>query len=126
MSALYAGIGCRRGCPAEEILALLAEALRQAGAEEVAGLATTERKRDESGLVEAAQRLARPLRYLADAELAAVRGAGPSPAAERALGLPSVAEAAALAAAGPKARLRLARIKSERATCALAEAEERP
>ncbi len=124
MSALYAGIGCRRDCPAEEILALLAEALRRAGAEEVAGLATAERKRDEGGLIEAARRLARPLRYLADAELAAVQAATPSPAAERALGLPSVAEAAALAAAGPRARLRLARIKSERATCALAEAEE--
>jgi cobalt-precorrin 5A hydrolase len=41
-------------------------------------------------------------------------------------GVPSVAEAAALAAAGPKARLILPRIVVGPATCALASTEEAP
>ncbi len=124
MTALFAGIGCRRGCSAEEILELLARALEAAGATEIAALATAEQKRGEPGLAEAASRLSRPLLFLGKADLAAQESVlrSPSLAAKRALGLPSVAEAAALAAAGAGARLRLARVKSERATCALAEA----
>ncbi len=123
MSALYAGIGCRRGCSAEEILALLAEALQQAGAEEITALASSEHKRDEAGLAEAAAKLKKPLKLIPAAELEQAEPAVEthSPAAEKALGLPSVAEAAALAAAGPKARLRLRRLQSAQATCALAE-----
>lgn len=123
MSGIYAGIGCRRGCNAEEILALISKALADAGAKEVTALATIEHKRGEAGLAEAAKRLNKPLHYLAARRLAEAeaRVLTRSEPAERALDLSSVAEAAALAAAGPKARLRLARIQSERATCALAE-----
>ncbi|MEQ8651096.1 MAG: cobalamin biosynthesis protein [Kiloniellales bacterium] len=124
MSALYAGIGCRRGCPAEEILALIARALAEVGAAEVTALATLEQKRHEAGLSEAAERLNKPLHYLSTEALASAEAKieTRSEAAARALDLVSVAEAAALAAAGPDSRLRLPRIQSERATCALAEA----
>ncbi len=123
MSALYAGIGCRRGCQAEEILALIARALAEVGAVEVTALATVEHKRDETGLKEAARHLDKPLHYVAANRLAQVepRILTRSQAADRALSLTSVAEAAALAAAGPDGHLRLPRIQSERATCALAE-----
>ncbi len=123
MSKLYAGIGCRRGCPAEEILALLERALGERTASEVAALATGEAKRGERGIAEAASRLAKPLHYLSQAEMAAVEEGVEtrSRPAERALGVAAVAEAAALAAAGPQARLRVPRIQSARATCALAE-----
>ncbi len=49
----------------------------------------------------------------------------PSPAAKVCFGIPSVAEAAALAAAGPGSRLLVARISLPDATCAIAAAVRR-
>ncbi len=109
-----AGIGCRRGCPAAAILAVV----RQAGGADL--LAAPAWKRQEPGLIEAARMLGRPLRFVDDAALAAVQALCPtrSAVAARVTGHASVAEAAALAGGGTLVRARLA---NGWATCALAE-----
>jgi cobalt-precorrin 5A hydrolase len=62
----------------------------------------------------------------ADLELASARGATWSARVLALAGVPSVAEAAALAACGPKAKLILPRIVVGPVACALASAEEAP
>ncbi len=123
MSSVVAGIGCRSGCPAGEILALLEQALQQAGHPEVSALATSDHKREEQGIIEAAATLNKPLHFISLEGLmgaeAMLRTVSETVAAHT--GFPSIAEAAALAAAGPDARLLLPRIHSARVTCALAE-----
>ncbi len=118
---IVAGIGCRRDCAAEEVLALVRLAATRAGAAPTA-LATSAAKAATPALREAASVLALPLLAVPGPALEAMasRCATRSPASLRATGLPSLAEAAALAAAGAGSRLLLARIAGARATCALA------
>lgn len=119
---MIAGLGLRRGCTAEELLALV----RQAGVtvrRPIAALAAPAFRRGEPGLVEAASYLQVDLLLIDDHALHAMqpRCVTHSTLVERAVGHSSVAEASALAAAGPRGRLVLPRIKSRSATCALAE-----
>ncbi len=116
---IVAGIGCRRNCPAEDIMALVRQAEALTGP--VEALAAPAFKQDEPGLLEAARQLGVALRFVPDAALAAAQGAcvTASAAAERATGFASVAEAAALADGGT---LLLPRIAGARATCAVARA----
>lgn len=116
---IVAGIGCRRGCPAADIVALVQLAQRQAGCR-VDALATPEFKRDEAGLHEAARILNVGVRLIDATALAAVQPRCPtrSIAAARHTGVASVAEGSALAATG--GTLLLARIANGQATCALA------
>jgi cobalt-precorrin 5A hydrolase len=86
------------------------------------GLFTIRDKDKELGLVEAAGRLGLSLIFL---PREALREQAPfirtrSAAAESRFGVPSVAEAAALAGAGPNAVLIVARIAGNGATCAIA------
>ncbi len=115
---IVAGIGCRRCCPASDIIALV----HQAGGADA--LAAPAWKQDEPGLLEAADRLGLPLSFVDDAALAAVQAQCPTQSAvvARAVGVASVAEAAALAGGGA---LVLARISGGMATLALAEVEGR-
>ncbi|WP_119142067.1 cobalamin biosynthesis protein [Pseudomonas reidholzensis] len=71
MPALYAGFGCRRGCPADTLEALLRQALDTLGLplSAIAGIASIELKADEAGLHELADRLARPLQLFSPAQL---------------------------------------------------------
>jgi cobalt-precorrin 5A hydrolase len=118
---VIAGIGCRAGCSAAEVVALVAAASASAG-RAASALAAPEFKRDEAGLHEAARLLDLPL-LLVDREalVAAQPGCSTrSETAERRVGVASVAEGCALAAAGHGGRLILARIAGPRATCALA------
>jgi len=127
---IVAGIGCRKGASAEEIGAALDTALERAGRPlaRIELLATTARKREQEGIAAAAA--ARGLRVVyveADAlEVASARGATWSRRVLALAGVPSVAEAAALAAGGPKARLILPRIVVGPVTCALASYEATP
>lgn len=120
---LAIGVGCRRDCPGEAIAALAQAALARARGEPMA-LFTLEDKRGQAGPLEAARLLGLELRYLSRAQLAAVsKGVvTPSAQAQNMFGVAAVAEAAALAGAGPGARLVVARIAGGGATCALAEA----
>ena len=119
--ALIAGLGCRRGCGAAEIIALLRRAEAACGAP-LAALAAPAAKCTEPGLIAAAAALNLPLRPIAPAALAAAQAGcvTRSPAAARALGVASVAEGCALAAAGEGGWLKLPRIASAAATCAVA------
>ena len=129
-AVIVAGIGCRKGASAAEIEAAIAAALAQAlCAPETLGLiATSDGKGGEAGIVAAAA--ARGVRLVlvgpADLEAAGTRTQSSSPRVLALTGVPSVAEAAALAAGGPKARLLLPRIVVGPVTCALAATEDAP
>ncbi|CAA9460603.1 MAG: Cobalt-precorrin 5A hydrolase / Cobalt-precorrin-3 C(17)-methyltransferase [uncultured Rubrobacteraceae bacterium] len=96
--SLVAGVGCSRGAAAEEIVALLRSSLEEAGLSEksVASLASIDAKRDEAGLLEAAERLGVPLRFYPAGALSAVEAPNPSSVVREAVGTPSVAEAAVM------------------------------
>jgi len=123
-SAVAIGVGCRKDCAADAIEALVRRALGQVPAAAPLGLFTLVDKSGEAGLIEAADRLGLDLTYLPRETLRSRAAAvqTPSPHAETLFGVPSVAEAAALAGAGPKSVLIVARIAADGATCAIAEA----
>jgi cobalt-precorrin 5A hydrolase len=116
------GIGCRKNCPADAIETLARQVLGGIADAVPSGLFTLVDKQGEPGLVEAASRLGLNLTYLsrdalkARAEDVQTR----SPLAESLFGIPSVAEAAALAGAGPASVLIVPRIAANGATCAIA------
>ncbi|MDB1088448.1 precorrin-3B C(17)-methyltransferase [Streptomyces sp. ACA25] len=126
--SLLVGVGASRGVPADEILTLLERTLAGAGLSprSVAGLATVEAKAGEPGLLEAARRLGLPLTTYSADRLAGVEVPHPSEHPLRAVGTPSVAEAAALTAAGAGGALVVPKQKSApegrpaMATCAVA------
>ena len=129
-AVIVAGIGCRRGTAAAEIEAAINAALERAGRPlaKLDLIATISTKRDEEGIAAAAKARGVRLAFVdqADLEQASARGATWSERVLALAGVPSVAEAAALAAAGPKARLILTRIVVGPATCALASDEGAP
>ena len=114
--AIVAGVGCRRGTGADEIVALVEAALAAAGAspQALVAIGTLDRKAAEPGLLAAAARLGVPLRTFSADQLAA-SGDQASSKIQALVGVLSVAEATALRA-GP---LLLSKLKSARATCAL-------
>ncbi|MBD0709957.1 L-threonine-O-3-phosphate decarboxylase [Streptomyces sp. CBMA291] len=99
-------MGARPGVPADEILALVGAVLREAGLRrtDVASLATLAARAAEPGITEAARTLGVPVRGYTAGELAAVRVPHPSALPLAATGTASVAEAAALLAAGRSGR----------------------
>lgn len=121
---IVAGIGCRRGATSHDIITLVRRALEvAAGGNAVLGaLATPRFKGDEPGLTHAATMLGVPLTLVDEAALIAAqpRCATTSVHAAATTGVASVAEGAALAAAGADAILLLPRISGSGVTCALA------
>ncbi|WP_329144138.1 precorrin-3B C(17)-methyltransferase [Streptomyces niveus] len=125
--SLVVGVGASRGVGVDEVYGLVVDVLRDAGlsALSVGELATVDAKADEPGIVGAAAELGVPVRtYPADV-LASVDVPSPSDAPLAAVGTPSVAEAAALAAAGRGGELLVPKRKSSpqgrpaMATCAV-------
>jgi len=116
---IVAGIGCTRGCPAEEIVAVIEAAQAQAGCR-VDRLAAPDFKKDEAGLIEAARWLRLEMALVDSAAMQAVQARCPTTSLRTLAetGFASVCEAAALASSG--GTLLLARIAHARATCALA------
>lgn len=100
--SLVVGVGASRGAGADEIDAAIDAALSEGGVSplSVTALATVDAKADEPGLVAVAERRGLPLVTHAAQTLAGVTVPNPSEAADRAVGTPSVAEAAALVTAG--------------------------
>lgn len=97
---LVAGLGCSSGAPTDEVEALLSAALRDANFDP-AGLgllATLDRKLTEPAIQQVAARLGLELRGFPPAALASVAIPNPSEVVRRAVGTPSVAEAAAILA----------------------------
>ncbi|MCW6510641.1 cobalamin biosynthesis protein [Lichenifustis flavocetrariae] len=118
---LAIGVGCRRECSAATIVALVTETCTGLDRTD-ARLFTLEAKHAEPGLHEAAALLDLPMIFL---PLGALNAALPgvsirSARVEQAVGVASVAEAAALAGAGAGARLLVSRRVSAGATCAIA------
>ncbi len=121
---IVAGIGCRRGAGAAAIEHSIEAALAECRLERSAlnALATAAEKGDEPGLRDAANRLSLPLILVAQPELALASDRALS-FSQRVLdlkGVPSIAETAAIAAAGRDARLLAARVSNREATCAIA------
>ncbi|MEV4328883.1 cobalamin biosynthesis protein, partial [Microbispora rosea] len=117
--SLVVGVGASRGVAAEEVLALIHDALAEAGLSprSVARLATADVKADEAGIVAAARALGVPLVTHPAERLADVEVPHPSEVVRRAVGTPSVAEAAALADGG---ELLVPKRRSAMATAAVA------
>ncbi|MGD9512219.1 MAG: cobalamin biosynthesis protein [Geminicoccaceae bacterium] len=120
---IVAGFGFRQGASSGDILAALDAALAAHGRREVAALATSQDKAAEPGLLAAGRALGRPVTALPQEKLLAVahQTLTRSDRSMEATGLPSLSEAAALAAAGEAARLLGPRVVVGAATCALAE-----
>lgn len=99
-ASLAVGVGASKGAPAEEVVGLIRDTLNEAGLSplSIAELVTVDAKADEPGIVAAAARFGVPLRTYAAEELARIEVPNPSGAPLAAVGTPSVAEAAALAA----------------------------
>ena len=118
------GVGCARGCPADELIDLVMRELARANvnAASIAGIFSVDLKADEPALEALANMLAVPLRIFDRDSLRAEapRLQNPSDAVQDEIGIPGVAEAAALAAAGPEGSLIHPKAKSEQATMALA------
>jgi len=121
---IVAGVGCRRGAPAPDIEAAIRAALDRAGvaAHALDCIATMAAKNREAGIAAAAEKLGVDVVLVPDADLVAAsdRTATRSERVLALTGVPSVAETAALAAAGPSARLIGPRLVIGGVTCALA------
>jgi cobalt-precorrin 5A hydrolase len=118
---IVAGVGFRGSAGADEIVALVERALALAPGR-LARLATVRALADAPAFQDAARRLAVPAMGVDEATLKATEPRLKTRSARslQAHAVGSVAEAAALGAAGPGSTLLLARIASPVATCALA------
>ncbi len=121
-AVVVAGLGCRRGVALAAVLAILRDAEAASGARPTR-LAIPDFKREEVAFAAAAAALGLPLCLIGENALAGAQEETQtqSDAARRATGFAAIAEAAALAALAPGARLILPRITGEGVTCALAE-----
>ncbi|WP_289793812.1 precorrin-3B C(17)-methyltransferase [Chlorogloeopsis sp. ULAP01] len=99
---LWVGIGCERGSSRHLIKTAIGQLFReyQLAEDAIAGIATINIKADEVGLVELCQERHWPLKTFAAEVLRTVSVPNPSLVVEKEVGTPSVAEAAALFAAG--------------------------
>jgi len=116
------GVGASRGCPSDELEALVAAALGEAGLThaDVALLASADVKAGEPALLALARARRWPLRLYTAGMLAGVPVPTPSAVVAAHVGTPSVAEASALLAAGLGAELLVDKRRSAHATCAIA------
>lgn len=119
---IVAGVGFSSNCGPEELADLVRQA-QAVGRRTATALAAPAWKADAACLTAAAEMLALRVLEVDRDDLAAAedRLLTQSAVSRAATGLGSVAEAAALAAAGAGSRLALARISSAHATCALSE-----
>nr|WP_265736778.1 cobalamin biosynthesis protein [Actinacidiphila yeochonensis] len=113
-------MGAAGGAGAAEVLELVRSALAEVPGGRVTVLATVDGRAGHGGVAGAARELGVPLRDFPSAVLAAVPVPTPSEAVRAATGTPSVAEAAALTAAGPGGGLVVPKRKSAHVTVALA------
>lgn len=118
---IVAGFGCRKGVSEAQV-----RAAYEAARVEASELATSHVKAAEPGLMAFAQSLGLPLVAVPQEALAAAPAITVSLASLREAGVPSVAECAALAAAGPGARLVVPRVVVGPVTCAIAQSGESP
>ncbi|MBB5662824.1 cobalt-precorrin 5A hydrolase/precorrin-3B C17-methyltransferase [Rhizobium leguminosarum] len=118
------GLGCERGTPSAEVLALAIAALDAAGigGAELAAIASIDSRRQEAAILAVAEHFTVPALFFDAPRLEAEtpRLKNPSEIVFARVGCHGVAESAALAAIGPDAELLLGKIKSAHATAAIA------
>jgi cobalt-precorrin 5A hydrolase len=120
---LIIGLGCRKGIPAERIVAAVEESVAKLGRtlDSVRVLATADVKKNETGIRETSEQLGIPLRIIDSNEI--INSSPPVEASDfvsEKVGLPAVAEPCALLG-GRRTRLRLKKTKYEGITVAIAE-----
>ena len=110
-ASLWLGVGCERHTSLQLVDRAIQESLKQAGLahEAIAGLATAERKNDEAALLELCRQQSWPMRTYSSEQLHQVAVPTPSQQVLAEMGTASVAEAAALLAAGDGGILRQAK-----------------
>lgn len=125
---LALGVGCERNCDLSELITLTEQTLKDNNLSplSIAVVVSVDIKQDENAVLELARHLGVPARFFSKDELAreADRLANPSKIVQAEIGIPGVAEAAALAAAGRTGKLIVEKQKSKRATCAIARSDE--
>ena len=125
-ATLALGVGTERGAPPEALRELVLESLAAEGfaLPSIACVVSLDLKAGEPAVLELAAGLEVPARFFDAARLEqeTPRLARPSETVFRAVGCHGVAEAAALAAAGPEAELVIAKRRGARVTMALARA----
>ncbi len=125
-ATLALGVGCERGVEPKELQSLAEDALAAAGLAPgaVACVVSIDIKADEDAIHDLAGAMGVPARFFTAARLEAEapRLKTPSDVVFREVGCHGVSEGAALAAGGADAQLVVAKIKSRRATCAIARA----
>lgn len=123
---LVLGLGCERGTPADEVIALAEKALALADAakDDVGFVASLDARRNELAIHAAADHFAVEARFFDAPTLEAVapRLQTPSAVVFAHTGCHGVAEGAALVGAGPTSVLLVAKITSSHATAAIAAA----
>ena len=123
---LALGVGCERGTPSEELIALVTETLAQEvlSPQAIACVASLDLKADEKAVHDLAAALNVPARFFTAAELEAQapRLVTPSEVVFAETGCHGVAEGAALAVAGPDSELIVPKVKGQRVTMAVARA----
>ena len=121
---IVAGIGCGRDTSSEDIVSLIFLALSNFGIaqEDLTAIATETSKADQRGIANAARSLSIPILRcpVADLGRVAYQVLTRSSRVQELKGVPSIAEASALVAAGPNARLLGARVAANKVTCAIA------
>lgn len=127
-AVLAVGVGCERDTDAQEVVDLARRTLsrHELAPPAVACVASLDIKAGEPAVEALAAHLGAPVRFF-DAEALEAetpRLAHPSAEVFRATGCHGVAEGAALAAAGPESELIVPKVKSRRATLAVAQAPE--
>lgn len=124
---IVAGIGCGSGTLSDQIVSLVHAALASFGisGEKLDAIATETSKANERGIQDAARRLSVPLVRCSLGDLDAIAGKvlTPSSRVQALKGVPSIAEASALIAAGRNGRLLGARVAADKVTCAIATGE---
>jgi cobalt-precorrin 5A hydrolase len=120
-SCLVAGVGCNKGTQAGEIITLARKTFEAGNLsiDSLKALATIEEKRNEKGLLEAAEALGVGLVFFTAKELSSAEVPNPSDTVERHMGVRSVCEAAAIVGAR-QGKLIVPKTKNRNATVAIA------
>lgn len=125
---LVVGVGCERGCAPAELAGLVDKTLAAAGLSRhaVAVVASIDVKADEAAVHAVADHLGVPARFFdaATLERETPRLENPSDVVFAEVGCHGVAEGAALASVGAEGKLIVSKQKSQRATCAVAQADD--
>lgn len=123
---LALGLGCERGAEASELISLAEQSLAETGLspQSIALVTSIDVKMDEAAIHDVAKHFGVPARFFDAKTLEAEKDRleNPSDVVFDEVGCHGVAEGAALAAVGPDGNLVQSKMKSLRATCAIARA----